>query len=109
MPTTINRCCDPLLSAPLSAADSEQLAAGFKVLADPARLRLLSLIAAQPDDEACVCDLTDPLALAQPTISHHLKVLLDAGLLTRERRGRFAYYRLAPERLEILRAALAAR
>jgi ArsR family transcriptional regulator, arsenate/arsenite/antimonite-responsive transcriptional repressor len=101
----IEACCAPLLSAPLSADGAEQLAAALKVVADPARLRLLSLIGAQPDREACVCDLTGPLGLSQPTVSHHLKVLADAGLLEREQRGRWAYFRVLPERLGVLRDA----
>jgi ArsR family transcriptional regulator len=83
------------------------LAAAFKVIADPARLRLLSLIASKPDGEACVCDLIEPLALSQPTVSHHLKVLHDAGLVRREKRGTWAFYALVPERLDALRDALA--
>ena len=101
----IEACCPPLLSAPLSTADAAQLAAGFKVLGDPARLRLLSLIAAQPNG-ACTCDLTEPIALSQPTVSHHLRVLLDSGLVTRERRGQYTHYRVDAQRLGILRAAL---
>ena len=76
------------------------------MLADPARLRLLSLIQAQPDGEACVCHLTEPLGLSQPTVSHHLKVLLTAGLVEREQRGSWAYYRVVPEALGTLREIL---
>ena len=76
------------------------------MIADPARLRLLSLIQAQPDGEACVCHLTEPLGLAQPTVSHHLKVLLDAGLVEREQRGSWAYFRVAPDQLRALRELL---
>jgi ArsR family transcriptional regulator len=104
----IEQCCGPLLRAPLSHDQAEQLAAAFKVIADAARLRLLSLIASQPNGEACACELVEPLGLSQPTVSHHLKVLHAAGLLERERRGIWIYYRLVPERLEILRAALGA-
>ena len=75
-------------------------------LADPARLRLLSLIAAQPDREACNCELIEPLGLSQPTVSHHLKVLHDAGLLARERRGQWIYYRIVPEQMAAVRTAL---
>jgi ArsR family transcriptional regulator, arsenate/arsenite/antimonite-responsive transcriptional repressor len=106
-PPPIEACCAPIVEAPLAEADAERLAAGFKVLADPARLRLLSLLAAQPDGRACVCDLTGPLGLAQPTVSHHLKVLQSAGLVTREQRGTWAYYRVVHERLAMLREALA--
>jgi ArsR family transcriptional regulator len=101
-------CCAPLLNSPLGQAEAAQLAAAFKVIADPARLRLLSLIASKPEGEACVCDLIEPLGLSQPTVSHHLKVLFEAGLLERERRGLWVYYRLVPERLQVLRDALAA-
>ena len=105
---TIEPCCGPLLRAPLSQAEAEQLAGAFKVIADAARLRLLSLIASKPGGEACVCDLVEPLGLSQPTVSHHLKVLHEAGLLERERRGVWIYYRLVPERIGILRDALGA-
>jgi len=100
------RCCS-LLQAPLGRSDAAALAAAFKAVADPARLRLLSFIARQPDAEACVCHLVEPLGLAQPTVSHHLKVLAEAGLVTRERRGTWMFYRLVPERVEALREALA--
>ena len=104
----IEQCCGPLLRAPLTQQEAEQLAAAFKVVAEPARLRLLSLIASKPNGEACVCDLVAPLGLSQPTVSHHLKVLYEAGLLGRERRGVWIYYRVVPERLQLLRDALAA-
>ena len=104
----IEQCCGPLLRAPLSHDEAEQLASAFKVIADAARLRLLSLIASKPAGEACACELVEPLGLSQPTVSHHLKVLHVAGLLERERRGIWIYYRLVPERLEILRTALGA-
>lgn len=99
-------CCPPLLDEPLGSDDAERLAAALRVLADPARLRLLSYIAAHADHEACVCDLTEPMGLSQPTVSHHLKVLTEAGLLEREQRGRWAFFRLRPEPIELLRAAL---
>jgi ArsR family transcriptional regulator, arsenate/arsenite/antimonite-responsive transcriptional repressor len=98
-------CCPPIAS-PLSERDAGDLARLLKALADPARLRLLSLIAAQPDGEACNCELIEPLGLSQPTVSHHLRVLHESGLLTRERRGQWVYYRLVPERLAALRTAL---
>lgn len=100
-------CCPPLLREPLGASEAEDMAAALRVLADPARLRLLSIIAATEDQEACVCNLTEPMGLSQPTVSHHLKVLGEAGLLEREQRGRWAYFRLVPERLEVVRRALA--
>jgi ArsR family transcriptional regulator len=100
-------CCAPVLQRRLSQGAAEQIAGAFKALADPARLRLLSFIAAQPSGEACVCHLMKPLDISQPTVSHHLKVLFDAGLLARERRGTWVYYRIVPERLAALRDALA--
>lgn len=106
-PPPIEACCAPLLTAPLAPVDAGRLASGFKVLADPNRLRLLSLLAVNPDREACVCDLTVPLGLSQPTVSHHLRLLHGAGLVTREQRGTYAYYRLDAERLGVLRDALA--
>jgi ArsR family transcriptional regulator len=100
-------CCAPVLHARFAEADAEILADAFKALADPARLRLLSFIAAQPDGEACVCHLTAPVGLSQPTVSHHLRLLNEAGLLDRDKRGTWVYYRIVPERLEALQAALA--
>jgi ArsR family transcriptional regulator, arsenate/arsenite/antimonite-responsive transcriptional repressor len=105
----IDECCPVLGEVPLKEKEARALAAALKVMADPARLRLVSLIAAQPDAEACVCNLTAPLGLSQPTISHHLKVLHEAGLLAREQRGRWAYYRLVSEPLRLLSEALAVR
>ena len=103
---TIAAACPPLLQEPLEAGDAEQLAGALKAIADPARLRLLSLIQAQPGHEACVCHLTEPLGLSQPTVSHHLKVLLQAGLVEREQRGSWAYFRVREEPLAALRAVL---
>ena len=100
-------CCAPVLHARFGEADANTLANAFKALSDPARLKLLSFIATQPGGEACVCHLTAPVALSQPTVSHHLKLLNEAGLLDREKRGTWVYYRIVPERLEALRAALA--
>jgi ArsR family transcriptional regulator len=102
----IEACCEPLLAGALSEAEAEDLAAAFKVLADPARLRLLSIVASASAGEACACDLVEPVGRSQPTISHHLSVLTDAGLLSREKRGRWAWYRVVPERLAVLRDAL---
>ena len=95
-------CCSPLARAPLSAAAAEQLAGVLKALADPARLRLLSLIQAHAGREACVCELTEPLGLSQPTVSHHLRVLLEAGLVSRDKRGVWVYYRAIPTALTAL-------
>ena len=103
---TIAACCPPLLAEPLAAEDAEQLASALKAIADPARLRLLSLIQAQPGSEACVCNLTEPLGLSQGTVSHHLRVLREAGLVEREQRGPWAYYRVVPESLAALRTLL---
>jgi ArsR family transcriptional regulator len=103
---TIAASCPPLLQGPLAEEEAQRLASALKTLADPARLRLLSLIQAQPDGEACVCHLTEPLGLSQPTISHHLKVLLQAGLVEREQRGSWAYYRVTPAPLSALRDVL---
>src|SRR5205085_2944457 len=94
--TTIAAGCSPLLENEIGETDAQRLAALLKVLAEPARLRLLSLIQSQPDGEACVCHLTAPLGLSQPTVSHHLKVLLEAGLVEREQRGNWAYFRVRP-------------
>ncbi len=102
----ITSCCGPVLAAPLSEADAEELAAAFKVVADPVRLRLLSLIAEA--GETCACDLVAPIGKSQPTISHHMSVLTDAGLVHREKRGRWAWYSVVPERLAVLRDALGA-
>jgi len=105
----ISPCCPPLLQGTLKQEDAEQLAGTLKALADPVRLRILNLIAAQPDGEACVCYLTEPIGLSQPTMTHHLQILHGAGLLAREKRGAWVYYKITPARLEGLRAALATR
>lgn len=107
--TKVSPCCPPVLHAALSEAEAAELAATLKALADPARLRILSLIAAQPDAEACVCHLTEPIGLSQPTMTHHLQVLHGAGVVEREKRGAWVYYRVVPSRLEEVRAALATR
>ncbi|MBD2343821.1 ArsR/SmtB family transcription factor [Anabaena subtropica] len=99
-------CCQSVLSALIKPEEAVQTAAIFKVLGEPARLQLLSFIANQPTGEACVCELTEPLGLSQPTVSHHLKVLYEVGLLAKERRGTWIYYRLIPEQIEALRNAL---
>ena len=100
-------CCTPVTDDVLSEDDAEELASVLKVLADPARLRLLSMVAAADAGEACACDLVEPLGRSQPTVSHHLSMLVDAGLLTRDKRGRWAWYRIVPERLAMLRDVLA--
>ncbi len=102
----VSVCCPPLLEGVLDEQDAEALAGAFKALADPARLRLVSMIANAPDGR-CACDLVTPLGRSQPTVSHHLKVLREAGLVESTRRGPWIWYRVVPERLEALRAALA--
>ena len=99
-------CCSPLTREPLSQDDAERIAPLLKALADPARLRLLSLVASHEGGEACVCDLNDAFDLSQPTISHHLKVLHEAGLLDREKRGIWAYYRARTEAMSALGALM---
>ncbi len=98
--------CAPLLKEPITAGQAADLAQLLKALADPTRLRLVSMVAAHENGEACVCELTEPLGLTQPTISHHLKVLIDAGILTRDKRGVWAYYALVPGALDALAAVL---
>jgi ArsR family transcriptional regulator len=98
-------CCPPLLAAPLGEADAEDLAAVFAAMADPVRLRLLSLVAEA--GEICSCNLQEPLGKAQPTVSHHTKVLAEAGLIRGEKRGRWVWWRIVPERLDAMRDALA--
>ena len=97
-------CCPSILAAPLSEADAEPLARAFAALGDPVRLRLLSLIAAA--GECCSCELEEPLERSQPTISHHTKALAEAGLITGEKRGRWMWWTVVPERLDELRALL---
>ena len=99
-------CCSPVTAGVLGAAEAVALANVFKALGDPTRVRLLSLIAAHADGEACVCDLTAPVGLGQPTVSHHLKQLVAAGLITREQRGKWAYYRVVQPALDALAATL---
>ena len=103
---TAGVCCAPLVREPLTATEADQLAATMKALADPTRLRLLSIVAASENAEACVCDLIEPVGLSQPTVSHHLKVLTRAGFLTRSQRGTWAYYRLVPDALRRVSAFL---
>jgi ArsR family transcriptional regulator, arsenate/arsenite/antimonite-responsive transcriptional repressor len=106
-PTAAEKCRDaPLLKESLTAAQAADLATLLKALADPTRLRLVSMVAGHVGGEACVCELTEPLGLTQPTISHHLKVLIDAGILTRDKRGVWAYYALVPGALDAVGAVL---
>jgi ArsR family transcriptional regulator, arsenate/arsenite/antimonite-responsive transcriptional repressor len=106
-PADIIACCPPLTAQPLSQAQADQIAPLLKALADPVRLRLMSLIASHPGAEACVCNLNDAFDLSQPTISHHLKVLHDAGLLDRDKRGVWAYYRVRADGLASVAALIA--
>lgn len=102
----VSACCAPLVTEPVSVDDAVTLAAKFKALGDPTRVRLLSMVAAHDGNEACVCDLTAPVGLSQPTVSHHLKILVDAGLLSRTKRGIWSYYAVVPGALEGLAATL---
>ncbi|PPF18976.1 helix-turn-helix transcriptional regulator [Rathayibacter sp. AY1A7] len=99
-------CCAPLAREPLSAEGAELLARALKAMADPARLRLVSIVASSATGEVCVCDFTEPVGLSQPTVSHHLKVLVDAGILAREKRGTWAYFSLVPGALDSLAGML---
>jgi ArsR family transcriptional regulator len=99
-PTTDETCCAPAGTPALGAEEAKRKALVFKALADPNRLRLLSIVKAEASGESCVCDLTGPLDLGQPTVSHHLKILVEAGLLHREKRGTWAYYSIVPGALE---------
>jgi len=99
-------CCPTGLNTPLERDTAEALAQLLKAVADPARLQLLALIKSSPGAEPCVCDLTEPLGLSQPTVSHHLKVLTDAGILLRERRGIWSWFSIVPERLAELAAVI---
>ena len=99
-------CWAPLLREPITASQPAERARLLKAPADPTRLRLVSLVAAHDGGEACVCDLAEPLGLTQPTISHHLKILVDAGIFTRDKRGVWAYYSLVPAALDALSAVL---
>ena len=99
-------CCPPIGVAPLDEPDAVELARVFAALADPARLRLFSLLASAPAGEVCACDLVEPVGRSQPTVSHHLKILSQAGLVTGDKRGRWVWYRIVPDRLAEVRAAM---
>jgi ArsR family transcriptional regulator, arsenate/arsenite/antimonite-responsive transcriptional repressor len=99
-------CCASVLAAPLESSEAAELARGFSALADPVRLRVLSILAASPEGEVCVCDLVEPLARTQPTVSHHLKILSEAGLVRSDRRGKWVWYSLDRARLAELKAAI---
>lgn len=100
-------CCPTGLSAPIDREHAEELARLLKAVADPARLQLLALLRSKDGCEACVCDLIEPIGLSQATVSHHLKVLVEAGILTREKRGYWTWYAIQPTRLAELAAVLA--
>jgi ArsR family transcriptional regulator len=100
------QCCPSVLASPLDANEASQLALGFTALADPVRLQVLSILAASPEGEVCVCDFVKPLGKSQPTVSHHMKILADAGLVHGERRSKWVYYSLDREHLAALRAAI---
>jgi ArsR family transcriptional regulator, arsenate/arsenite/antimonite-responsive transcriptional repressor len=100
-------CCPTIGEAPLGEAEAAELARGFAALSDPARLRILSLVASAAEGEVCVCDLVDPVGRSQPTVSHHLRVLSETGLIEGDKRGRWVWYRVVPARLAELRRALA--
>lgn len=102
----VERCCAAEDSSPISREDAAIVARLLKAVADPVRLQILGIVRCSPRQEVCACDLPTPLGLTQPTVSHHLKVLTDAGLLTRERRGQWAWFTLAPDRLALARRAL---
>ena len=101
-------CCVPRIASALTAEDAERVARVFKAIGDPTRVMLLSLIAGSPDGEACICDLTAPVGLSQGTVSHHMKLLADAGLVTREQRGKWAYFALNDGALDAAADALRA-
>ena len=101
-------CCVPSAKPVLSTEEAQRKALVFKALADPNRLRLLSIVKAEESGESCVCDLTEPLDLGQPTVSHHLKILVEAGILHREKRGTWAYYSLVPGALDDVAGILSA-
>lgn len=101
-------CCVPGTGTALEPEAADRLAASLKALADPTRLRLLSIVATSADGEACVCDLTEPVGLSQPTVSHHLRILTEAGYLRRSKRGTWAYYRAVPGALERVAASILA-
>jgi ArsR family transcriptional regulator len=105
--TVLEECCPAVLAAPLTEDRAGELARAFSVLADPARLRLLSMLASAEAGEVCVCELVEPLGRSQPTVSHHLKVLAGAGLIEGEKRGRRVWYRAVPGKLADLRGVLA--
>lgn len=106
IPVAGDECCPSVLTVELDEGDAADLAHAFSALADPARLRLLSMLATADAGEVCACDLVEPLGKSQPTVSHHLKVLSEAGLVRGDKRGRWVWYSIVPERVDALRSAL---
>jgi ArsR family transcriptional regulator len=100
---SVANCCPPLLAGCLTCDEATNLAAIFRVLGEPVRLQMLSAIAAQPNQEVGACELAKPLGLSQPTVSHHLKVMYEIGLLKKEKRGTWVYYQIQPDKLAVLR------
>jgi ArsR family transcriptional regulator, arsenate/arsenite/antimonite-responsive transcriptional repressor len=105
-PKAQSQCCPSVLTAPLDTAEAAELASGFTALSDPVRLRVLSILAASPEGEVCVCEFVEPLGRSQPTVSHHMKILSEAGLVRGERRGKWVWYSLDRDRLADLRSAI---
>lgn len=104
---TVEQCCPEVLTSPLSRERAAEVAADLAVIADPVRLRLLSMLVTAEAGEVCVCEMVEPIGRSQPTISHHLRILSDAGLITGEKRGRWVWYRAVPEKMAYLRGVLA--
>jgi ArsR family transcriptional regulator len=102
----VGECCSSVMSAPLDDGQAAELAAGFSALGDPVRLKLLALLASSPGGEVCVCDLVGPVGKSQGTVSHHLKILGEAGLVVGDRRGKWVWYSVIPDRLEALQQAI---
>ena len=103
----LEECCPAVLTAPLTEARAQELAADLAAVADPVRLRLLSMLASAESGEVCVCEMVEPIGRSQPTVSHHLKILVEAGLIVGEKRGRWVWYRALPEKMAHLRGVLA--
>ncbi len=103
----LEECCPAVLTAPLSEGRAQELAAELAAVADPVRLRLLSMLVSAESGEVCVCEMVEPIGRSQPTVSHHLKILVDAGLIAGEKRGRWVWYRALPDKMAYLRSVLA--
>jgi ArsR family transcriptional regulator len=103
----LEECCPAVLTTPLTEERAQELAADLAAVADPVRLRLLSMLVSAPSGEVCVCEMVEPIGRSQPTVSHHLKILVDSGLIAGEKRGRWVWYRALPEKMAYLRSVLA--